>query len=88
MKKYSAEFETQDMIRTSKADSAVIEKRRNLFNEFQAFREKKAEQYKAELAERMALRGGVDTDSEAFDQGEKEEEIVEFLVKEEETAVE
>lgn len=87
LKKYSAEFESQDMIRTSKADSALIEKRRNLFNEFAAYREKKAEQYKAELAARMALRGGVDTDSEEFDKGEKEEEVVEFLVKEEETIV-
>ena len=44
--------------------------------------------YEAELAQRMELRGGVDTDLvEATESQEMEEEIVEFLVKEEETIV-
>lgn len=58
----------------------------------QEIRDRKAAEWAApsEKARRMELRGGVDTDNYAdiAAEADREEEIVEFLVKEEETIVE
>jgi translation initiation factor 3 subunit B len=88
LKKYSVEFDNIDRIRGNKKSSEVLQKRREKFEEFQTLRNQKIAQYEAERAERIALRGGVDTEAIDVESQEMEEEVVEFLVKEEETVVE
>ena len=87
LKKYSVEFDTIDRIRGNKKSSEVLQKRREKFEEFHSLRSRKIAQYESEKAERIALRGGVDTDAIDVESQEMEEEVVEFLVKEEETVV-
>merc|ERR1712098_558272 len=62
--------------------------KRNLkkqYDEFAASRKKKEAQFAEQKARRLELRGGVDTDHNADvkDNGDLEEEVVEFLIKEE-----
>jgi len=46
------------------------------------YRLAKKQQYEAERAQRMELRRGIDTDKVDLDNQKMEEEVVEFLVKE------
>jgi translation initiation factor 3 subunit B len=87
LKKYSIEFDMVDKIRGSKKSSEVLQKRRAKLDEFQAFRARKEAEYASQKAQRIELRGGVDTDNLETESQEMEEEVVEFLVKEEETIV-
>jgi len=87
LKKYSAEFDLKDKFKSSTKSKEVLEKRRTKFEEFQAYRSRKQQEYEAQKAQRIELRGGVDTDTLEAETEEMEEEIVEFLVKEEETIV-
>lgn len=88
LKKYSVHFDTKDKLRTTKASKELIDKRRAKYEEFVALKKKKSEEFEELKEKRLALRNGVDTDClETPDANEMEEEVVEFLVKEEETIV-
>lgn len=87
LKKYSVQFDTKDRIRLTKASKELIEQRNAKYREYRDYRSRKEEEFKALKEKRLALRGGVDTDTLESDNHEMEEEIVEFLVKEEETIV-
>lgn len=63
----------------------LIEKRRKLLSQFEELRDKLRETYLAEKEARKQLRGFVDTDE--LDEG-LEEEVVEFVIKEEITVCE
>eukprot|EP00094_Tigriopus_californicus_P003747 TCALIF_03606-PA protein Name:"Similar to Eif3b Eukaryotic translation initiation factor 3 subunit B (Mus musculus)" AED:0.03 eAED:0.03 QI:134/0.75/0.8/1/1/1/5/29/718 len=86
-KKYTVDFEAQDMMRSSKASKELIDKRRAKYDEYKAYRAKKLEQFQAYRDMRIQLRNGMDTDTLEVKNAVMEEEVVEFLVKEEVTIV-
>ncbi|XP_023327407.1 eukaryotic translation initiation factor 3 subunit B [Eurytemora carolleeae] len=81
LKKYSDQFNAKDKMRQSKASKELIDKRRAAMDKFREYREKHVIEYADTIEDRLALRNGVDTDN--FDESELDEEVVEFLVKEE-----
>jgi len=85
LKKYSDQFNAKDKMRQSKASKELLLKRSALYEEFEEFRETAQERYAMDLDKRLALRDGVDTDN--IDESDLDEEVVEFLVKEESTVV-
>ena len=65
------------------ASKELIAKRQTMMEEFTAWRDRKIREFNETREKRIELRGGVDADDH---QGEAfEEEVVEFLVKEEST---
>jgi len=83
LKKYSDQFNAKDKMRQSKASKELIAKRQTMMEEFSSWKEKKAREFSETKARRIELRDGFDPDDH---QGEAfEEEVVEFLVKEEST---
>ena len=87
-KKYSPLFETEDQMRSSKASKELIDKRRAQYDEFQRYRERKINLFNEQKSMRLELRGGLDTDVFETNNADMEEEVVEFLIKEEESVVE
>lgn len=87
LKKYSTEFDLKDKFKSSTKSKEVLEKRKTKYDEFQAYRARKQKEFEAQKAQRLELRGNYDTDTLEAESQETEEEIVEFLVKEEETVV-
>jgi len=85
LKKYSDQFNAKDKLRQSKASKELMEKRRGLMEKFRKYREEKDQEYAEGMEERCRLREGIDTDN--IDESDLEEEVVEFLIKEEETVV-
>eukprot|EP00095_Tigriopus_kingsejongensis_P011865 maker-scaffold180_size281610-snap-gene-0.35 protein:Tk11865 transcript:maker-scaffold180_size281610-snap-gene-0.35-mRNA-1 annotation:"hypothetical protein DAPPUDRAFT_303630" len=85
LKKYSVDFDAQDVLRSTKVSKELIDKRRAKYEKYEAYRAEKTEKFNSLREERIRLRGGVDTDILDTDKSEMEEEVVEFLVKEEET---
>ncbi|KAH8037659.1 hypothetical protein HPB51_015093 [Rhipicephalus microplus] len=65
-----------------------MEKRKRMLEEFRALQERKTIEYNSVRDIRMELRDGVDTDELDSNLEDLEDEVVEFLVKEEEIAVE
>ena len=65
------------------ASKELVAKRQTMMEEFKAWKDRKAKEFLETKERRMELRGGFDADDH---QGEAfEEEVVEFLVKEEST---
>ncbi|RZF47851.1 hypothetical protein LSTR_LSTR010641 [Laodelphax striatellus] len=85
LKKYSAQFESKDRLRQTKASKELIEKRSSLMKKFDEFRERAMEQWAAQKARRLQMRNNIDTDELEVETDEEEE--VEFLVKEETTII-
>ncbi|CAN8008089.1 unnamed protein product [Ixodes pacificus] len=65
-----------------------MEKRKKMLEDFQALQERKAKEYMNMRELRMELRDGVDTDELDSNLEDLEEEVVEFLIKEEEIVTE
>ncbi|XP_069695662.1 eukaryotic translation initiation factor 3 subunit B [Periplaneta americana] len=87
LKKYSAQFESKDRIRLSKASKELIEKRAKLMKDFQEYRAKRQEQWQEQKQRRLELRNNIDTDELDSDTKNVEEEVVEFFIKEEITVI-
>ncbi|VDO99458.1 unnamed protein product [Soboliphyme baturini] len=85
MKKYSSIFEEKDRQILSKASEEILNRRRKLVEEFNKWREPLVDQWNAEKPLRVELRG-VDTDS-IFVVSDMQEEVVEYLINEEETVI-
>ncbi|XP_015123515.1 eukaryotic translation initiation factor 3 subunit B [Diachasma alloeum] len=83
LKKYSAQFESKDRMRLTRASKELIEKRCQLMKEFNEFREKRLNEWNAQKKRRLELRSNIDTDTLDSDTKNVEEEEVEFFVKEE-----
>ncbi|CAD6204988.1 GSCOCG00003087001-RA-CDS [Cotesia congregata] len=83
LKKYSAQFESKDRMRLTKASKEQIEKRCALMKAFNEYREKRIEEWNSQKKRRMELRYNIDTDNLDSDTKNVEEEVVEFFVKEE-----
>jgi len=88
LKTYSVEFDKMDTIRGSAKSQELLTKRRKLFDDFMAYRKKKEAQYAEQKPQRIQLRDGLDTDDLTAENDDMEEEVVEFLVKEEKIPVE
>ncbi|KAL0278357.1 UNVERIFIED_CONTAM: hypothetical protein PYX00_000194 [Menopon gallinae] len=88
LKKYSSQFESKDRMRLTKASKELIEKRQKLMEEFEGYREKRLQQWAALKNRRLELRNNIDTDELDSDTTNVEEEIVEFLIKEETIIIE
>lgn len=91
LKSYSRRFEEIDAMQTRRTDKALMDKRRASYDKFMALKNAKLENALSQKEKWIALRGGVDVDEE--DNKEEKidsmaEEIIEFLIKEEETIVE
>merc|ERR1711988_1357558 len=83
LKRYSDIFNLKDKMRQNKASKELVAKRQTMMEEFKAWKDRKAKEFLETKERRMELRGGFDADDH---QGEAfEEEVVEFLVKEEST---
>lgn len=103
LKKYSAQFESKDRLRSTKASKELIEKRQRLMQEFEEHRKKRQQQWVQNKSRRLELREGlfpflelgrklifflgVDTDELDSDTTNVEEEVVEFLIKEETSVI-
>lgn len=88
LKKYSQRFEAQDRLRQSTVSTELIQKRRQLIEEYEKFKTQKEEEFHLFKPRRLALRNGIDTDDLGNRADEEyEEEIVEFLLKVEETLI-
>ncbi|XP_057341733.1 eukaryotic translation initiation factor 3 subunit B-like [Microplitis mediator] len=83
LKKYSAQFESKDRMRLTRASKELIEKRCALMKAFNEYREKRIAEWNAQKKRRMELRYNIDTDNLDSDTKNVEEEVVEFFVKEE-----
>jgi len=77
MKKYTATFELQDQMRSSKASQDILDERRRLMDMFQTFRSSFKVIWKDETALRAEMRPDMDHDDQMSD------EVVEYLVKKE-----
>lgn len=77
MKKYTATFELQDQMRSSKASQDILDQRRRLMEAFQAFRSSFKQVWEEENAIRAEMRPDQDHDDQMS------EEVVEYLVKKE-----
>lgn len=85
LKKYSDTFNLKDKQRLNKASKELMDKRKEQMDKFMEYRKEMQEKYEAMREERIAMRGGIDSDNK---QGsDMEEEVVEFLVKEDTTNV-
>ncbi|CAB4054130.1 EIF3B [Lepeophtheirus salmonis] len=82
LKKYSVVFDAKDRTRMSTASKELMEKRQAKYKEYEEYRSAKMEEYIEMHAQRLELRNGMDTDKIEAENAEMEEEIVEFLVKE------
>jgi len=87
LKKYSVEFDNVDRIRGSKKSKELLTKRRQVYEDFVAYRKKKEAEYAEQKAQRIEMRGGIDTDDLTAANDDMEEEVVEFLIKEEKVDV-
>lgn len=79
LKKYSTEFDAKDKQMMSRVSKEILEKRKRMLSEFKDFRDRKAQEAKARRARLLQLRGV----REERNREEYDEEIVEFLIKEE-----
>lgn len=86
LKKYYPQFESKDRTRMTRASKELLEKRAQLKAQFNEYRNKRVLEWKEQKNRRLQLRNHIDTDS--LDTEDVEEEIVEFLVKEEITVLE
>uniref|UniRef100_A0A131XUJ2 Eukaryotic translation initiation factor 3 subunit B n=1 Tax=Ixodes ricinus TaxID=34613 RepID=A0A131XUJ2_IXORI len=87
-KKYSEQFDLRDRASMTKASKEVMEKRKKMLEDFRALQERKAKEYMNMRELRMELRDGIDTDELDSNLEDLEEEVVEFLIKEEEIVAE
>ncbi|XP_015172077.1 PREDICTED: eukaryotic translation initiation factor 3 subunit B [Polistes dominula] len=83
LKKYSAQFESKDRMRLTRASKELIEKRCASMKAFEEYRTKRIEEYNNQKKRRLELRNNIDTDELDSDSKNVEEEVVEFFVKEE-----
>ena len=83
LKKYSAQFESKDRMRLTRASKELIEKRCLLMKAFEEYRTKRIEEWNNQKKRRLELRCNIDTDELDSDSKNVEEEVVEFFVKEE-----
>ncbi|OXU26201.1 hypothetical protein TSAR_010084 [Trichomalopsis sarcophagae] len=83
LKKYSAQFESKDRLRLTRASKELIEKRCALMKEFESYRADCIERWNKQKKRRMELRQNIDTDELDSDTKNMDEEVVEFFVKEE-----
>lgn len=86
LKKYYPQFENKDRLRMTRASKELLEKRSQLREQFMEYRNKRIQDWKDQKNRRLQLRNHIDTDT--LDTEDVEEEIVEFLVKEELTVLE
>lgn len=87
LKSYAVDFEAKDIMQMTKASKELMDKRRASYDEFMALKNAKLEQVKSQKDRWVALRG-VDMDDLKEENEGMAEEIIEFLIKEEETIVE
>ncbi|KFM61475.1 Eukaryotic translation initiation factor 3 subunit B, partial [Stegodyphus mimosarum] len=83
LKKYSAHFDLKDQMSLSKASKEIIDKRIKLMKEFGNIRQRMINEFNSKKRLRLELRNGIDTDELDSEVGNLEEEVVEFLTKEE-----
>lgn len=86
LKKYYPQFENKDRMRLTRASKELLEKRSQLRDQFMEYRNKRIAEWQEQKNRRLQLRNHVDTDSLETD--DVEEEIVEFLIKEDITVLE
>ncbi|XP_014248728.1 eukaryotic translation initiation factor 3 subunit B [Cimex lectularius] len=83
LKKYSAAFESKDKVRMTRASKDLIEKRAAAMKKFEDYRQSVQKIWEAQKEKRLKLRNNVDTDDLNADLQNAEEEVIEFLVKQE-----
>ena len=87
LREYSKDFEEQDRIEEDKEKGAIVEERRQVLNEWLAWREREEEELKADrrelgLAETLDAEEEANTDGKAGGEGAVVEEIVEEVLDE------
>merc|ERR1719158_1756266 len=88
LKKYSTQFEMKDRRRATAENKELVEKRIKLMEEYKAYRAQNIKIWNQQKQRRLQLRNGIDTDDFDIKPDNLEEEIVEFLVNEEEVLAE
>ncbi|KAL1116208.1 hypothetical protein AAG570_005703 [Ranatra chinensis] len=87
LKNYSAQFESKDRMRMTRASKEVVEKRAATMKKFEEFRTSALEKWREQKERRLQMRNNVDTDELDSDLQNVEEEVVEFFIKEETTII-
>ncbi|XP_067938024.1 eukaryotic translation initiation factor 3 subunit B-like [Watersipora subatra] len=87
MKEYSRTFEVQDLRSKSKASKDVLDKRKKMKDDFNVYRQRVAKVIEQQKSQRMELRNDIDTDELDSHTDNFEEEVIEFLVKVDETVI-
>uniref|UniRef100_U5EXZ0 Eukaryotic translation initiation factor 3 subunit B n=1 Tax=Corethrella appendiculata TaxID=1370023 RepID=U5EXZ0_9DIPT len=82
LKKYYAQFESKDRVRLTRASKEILEKRAKLREQFMEYRTKRVAEWESQKYRRLQLRNNIDTDALESDPNNVEEEVVEFLIKE------
>ncbi|XP_067141561.1 eukaryotic translation initiation factor 3 subunit B [Centruroides vittatus] len=88
LKKISTQFDIKDRMTLTKASKELVDKRRKMMEDFRSYRERKEAEFAEEKPLRLRLRNNIDTDELDSEYGNLEEEIVEFLIKEDTTVIE
>ncbi|XP_073997164.1 eukaryotic translation initiation factor 3 subunit b [Rhodnius prolixus] len=87
LKKYSAQFESKDRMRLTRASKELIEKRAAAMKKFEDFRQSVLNIWAQQKERRLQLRNNIDTDTLESDTQNVEEEVVEFFIKEDVTVL-
>nr|BAN20592.1 eukaryotic translation initiation factor 3 subunit B [Riptortus pedestris] len=87
LKKYSAQFESKDRMRMTRASKELIEKRAAAMKKFEEYRQSVLSVWQSQKQRRLQLRNNFDTDTLDSDTQNVEEEIVEFFIREDTTVL-
>jgi len=88
MKEHSRTFEMQDIRSKSKASKDVLDKRKKMMDDYNLFRQQVDKVLSQQKSARLKLRNDIDTDELDSHTDNFEEEVIEFLVKVDETIIE
>ncbi|XP_041363161.1 eukaryotic translation initiation factor 3 subunit B-like [Gigantopelta aegis] len=87
-KKFAQQFEIEDISKKQSASKELLEKRRQLMDEYKQFCRDRTEEFEQLRDRRIELRDGVETDELDSHEDNMEEEVIEFLVEVQEIIVE
>lgn len=77
LKQYSEKYNAADRLYMSRVSKELLDKRRNLYDHFQGFRNRAEKRFREARKKRLELRGGRDTDELDYD----DEDFIEYTVQ-------
>ncbi len=81
LKQYSEKYNAADRLYMSRVSKELLEKRRNLYDQFQGFKNRAEKRWREQHARRVDLRKGKETDELEYDDEDFMEYTVQILVE-------